>query len=487
MTYVNSDDISAFGNIYGNSISVNRFYADGYPGTFGSVLISGGPDGNVYWGAGGGNGAGGSVTSVGGTGNVAGISLAGLVTTAGSLSIVGSINGPIQVTGTLTDGFGSVGSFGQILSSTGSGTQWIPASGGGGGSGSGTVTQVSGSGVVSGISLTGAVTTAGALSLEGALSLTGNQITSALGYTPGPSTIGLSILSGNGNGGFANVTIGGGLSFANGILTTTVGGNGGGAVTQIIAGTGIDISPTDGVGAVTITNTSAGTVTSVSGTGNVSGISLTGLVNSAGGLTLGGTLTLTRSQVTTGLGYTPAQQTVGLSMLAGNGAGGFASVAIGSGLSFAAGTLSATGGGGTTGPMMSYTMTGTQSIPANSTTVILLNVMDFDNTSAYNTTTGRFTPTVAGYYQISWSIASNGTLGEQTYQLWKNGVLYHWGIHFGVSSTYWNMGGGSCAIYLNGSTDYIDTRWFNNSGSIISVNPLDTVPGRFTAAYLGAA
>ena len=52
-----------------------------------------------------------------------------------------------------------------------------------------------------------------------------------------------------------------------------------------------------------------GTVTSVSGTGSVSGLTLTGTVTGSGSLTLGGTLSLTSLQITTGLGYTPYNAT----------------------------------------------------------------------------------------------------------------------------------------------------------------------------------
>ena len=48
-----------------------------------------------------------------------------------------------------------------------------------------------------------------------------------------------------------------------------------------------------------------GTVTSVSRIGTVSGLTLTGTVTTSGDLTLGGTLALTSSDITTGLGYTP--------------------------------------------------------------------------------------------------------------------------------------------------------------------------------------
>ncbi len=48
-----------------------------------------------------------------------------------------------------------------------------------------------------------------------------------------------------------------------------------------------------------------GTVTSVGGTGTVSGLSLSGSVTTSGNLTLGGTLSLTSGNVTSALGYTP--------------------------------------------------------------------------------------------------------------------------------------------------------------------------------------
>ena len=72
-----------------------------------------------------------------------------------------------------------------------------------------------------------------------------------------PATSGSSILYGNSAGGFSNVSIGSGLTFATGTLSST------------------DVG---------------GTVTSVGGTGTVNGITLTGTVTSSGNLTLGGTL-----------------------------------------------------------------------------------------------------------------------------------------------------------------------------------------------------
>ena len=66
-------------------------------------------------------------------------------------------------------------------------------------------------------------------------------------------------------------------------------------------------------------------------------------VNSFNGRT--GAVTLTSSDVDTALGFTPAPQTSGSSLLYGNGSGGFSNVSIGSGVSFSGGTLSATNSG----------------------------------------------------------------------------------------------------------------------------------------------
>jgi len=87
--------------------------------------------------------------------------------------------------------------------------------------------------------------------------------------------------------------------------------------------------------------TIAGTATALGGAitlDTITGLSATGIIKR----TTANTLAIAAS----GTDYAPA--TSGGAILYGNGAGGFSSVTIGSGLSFASGTLSATGGGGTT-------------------------------------------------------------------------------------------------------------------------------------------
>lgn len=145
--------------------------------------------------------------------------------------------------------------------------------------GTGSVTSVS---VVSANGLAGTVataTTTPAITLSttvtGVLKGNGTAISAAVSGTDyAPATSGTSILYGNGAGGFSNVTVGSGLSFAGGTLTAS--------------GTG-------------------GTVTSVSGSGGTTGLTLTGgPITTSGTLTLGGTLAVanggTGSSTLTGAG-----------------------------------------------------------------------------------------------------------------------------------------------------------------------------------------
>jgi hypothetical protein len=143
-------------------------------------------------------------------------------------------------------------------------------------------------------------------SITGILKGNGTAISAATSGTDyAPATSGTSILYGNGAGGFSNVTIGTGVSFAGGTLSAT---GSGGTVTSV-TGTAPVVSSGGATPAIsmaaatasvngyltstdwtTFNNKGSGSVTSVGGTGTVNGITLTGTVTSSGNLTLGGTL-----------------------------------------------------------------------------------------------------------------------------------------------------------------------------------------------------
>ena len=118
-----------------------------------------------------------------------------------------------------------------------------------------------------------------------------------------------------------------------------------------------------------------------------------------------------------------------------------------------------------TGPAFSVTMGASQSIANNTFTKLNFNTEVFDTNSNYDTATYRFTPNIAGYYQISvtFAIDNSGTNFVQTAAIFKNGVS---------STRMWGAGStgqyaGSTAtgvVYLNGSTDYVEAYGFQNTG-----------------------
>ena len=107
-----------------------------------------------------------------------------------------------------------------------------------------------------------------------------------------------------------------------------------------------------------------------------------------------------------------------------------------------------------TGPAFrAYQSTAQSALTANIETKILLQTEDFDTNN--NFASSRFTPTVAGYYQINASMQINGSTTVAYVILYKNGSAYRYGSL--VATTTNNpISTVSDIVYLNGSTDYIE-------------------------------
>ena len=108
-------------------------------------------------------------------------------------------------------------------------------------------------------------------------------------------------------------------------------------------------------------------------------------------------------------------------------------------------------------PAFSAYLSSGQSLTTSTNTKILFDVENFDTNN--NFASSRFTPTVAGYYQISLNVqgSSSSYSSVQIFHIFKNGQSYV-RSDWRYSSAIIDTGGGnmSALIYMNGSTDYVE-------------------------------
>ena len=97
-----------------------------------------------------------------------------------------------------------------------------------------------------------------------------------------------------------------------------------------------------------------------------------------------------------------------------------------------------------------------QNVTTQTNTKVQLNTEEFDTANAFDSTTNyRFTPQVAGYYQITGHIEADGTGVTRCFcTIYKNGSQYKGG-NDGVQTAAYRAVVNSL-VYLNGSTDYIE-------------------------------
>lgn len=329
-------------------------------GSVTSVNVSGGSTGLTF--------AGGPVTTSGtiimagtlsvGNGGTGRTTLSGLLKGAGTSAIVSAVAGTdyaVPTNGTTAQLLANNGTGGFSNVTVGSGliyTGGVLAATGSGGGGVGTVTSVDVSGGTTGLTFSGGpitsngtITMAGRLAVAnggtGAASINGlvrgngtspfSAAVAGVDYALPPQGTASQLIANNGAGGFTNVTIGSGLQYSGGVLTSVAGGTGTVTSVQVSGGTtGLTFSG----GPVT----SSGTI-SMSGTLAVSNGG-TGATSLSGLLKGNGTSAVTAAIA--GTDYAPATSGTSTQLLANNGTGGFNNVSLGSGLTYTGGILSST-------------------------------------------------------------------------------------------------------------------------------------------------
>ena len=117
------------------------------------------------------------------------------------------------------------------------------------------------------------------------------------------------------------------------------------------------------------------------------------------------------------------------------------------------------------GPCFSAYQSSSQTLSTNTWTKIRFQSKEFDTANCFDSATNwRFTPTVAGYYQLNggFAITSNNT--TLYLQIYKNGSSFK---YMSQSITQAGMYG-SCLVYFNGTTDYVELYGYVSIGQALA-------------------
>ena len=113
------------------------------------------------------------------------------------------------------------------------------------------------------------------------------------------------------------------------------------------------------------------------------------------------------------------------------------------------------------GPTFAAYRNADQSITTNTWTKVQLNTEEWDTANAFDSSTNyRFTPQVAGYYQINGGIyaGASGTITRIIIAIYKNGSIYKMGNYIApiTADSLRGVAVVSSMVYFNGTTDYVE-------------------------------
>ena len=131
----------------------------------------------------------------------------------------------------------------------------------------------------------------------------------------------------------------------------------------------------------------------------------------------------------------------------------------------------------TAAPAFSAYMGSALSYSSNTNTKLPMNTEEWDTASAFDSTTNyRFTPLVAGYYQVNICVQTNTSQNYVWAFMYKNGTIYKTGTAITTQGTaaLSVRGTVNAIVYLNGSTDYIESYgYFGNGGAGTTMTGLE--------------
>ena len=115
-------------------------------------------------------------------------------------------------------------------------------------------------------------------------------------------------------------------------------------------------------------------------------------------------------------------------------------------------------------------------------TKIIFDTEEFDTNN--NFASSRFTPSVAGYYQLNSSIRVDGSPTRIIVSIYKNGSYYKAGTDTPTNSS---QGIVSAVVYANGTTDYFEVYVYATSTGTPTLSSTGTASIWFNGALVRAA
>jgi len=108
-------------------------------------------------------------------------------------------------------------------------------------------------------------------------------------------------------------------------------------------------------------------------------------------------------------------------------------------------------------------------VSATTWTKVTLTTENFDTNNNY--ASSRFTPTVAGYYQINGSVTMVSTTNTHFIfcGIYKNGTIYAQASGILGNANFYPQSTISTLIYFNGTTDYVELYAYGSAGGSYSI------------------
>jgi hypothetical protein len=140
------------------------------------------------------------------------------------------------------------------------------------------------------------------------------------------------------------------------------------------------------------------------------------------------------------------------------------------------------------GPSFSAYQNAATSLTNGSVLSLIYGFEELDSSGCYDPVAGRFTPNVAGWYQVN-VLATLDTLTSGSMfvlAIVKNSAVYRWGCNVLTNANAFATSCGTALVFCNGTTDFIGVAASQVSGGTLSTKVDSSARSHFSAFLVKA-